>query len=147
MRLGILSALAAVGLLLVTGCGGGDSGPSPSEYAKQADKVCRTHQARLGPLGRARTPREVADFVSRTLPVLRADIAGLRALRAPKGERALVAKWLARGDRAIAALTDLGRAARRGDVLSIQEIVPAAQENADRAEALAHELGLKECSI
>ncbi len=132
--------------VLLGACGGG-SGVSAEDYAKRADAICRRYQARLGVLAPARTPKEIVDLVSASLPVLRADVAALKSLPAPKDEKDLVARWLARGDRAIAALVDLRRAARRGALLAVRDIAAAAWENAAAADALARRLGLKACSL
>jgi hypothetical protein len=117
---------------LVAACGG-SSGISKADYAKRADAICRRYQARLGTLTPARTPREI--------------VAALKALPVPKSERDLVARWLARGDRAIAALVDLRRAASHGATLAVRDIVAAAEENAAAADRLARELGLRACSL
>ena len=144
MRRPALTVLALCSFLAACG---GNSGISETDYAKQADAICRRHQAQLGLLTPARTPKEIVDFVSSSLPVLRADVAALKRLPVPEREKDLVARWLARGDRAIAALVDLRRAARQGAIPAIRDITAAAEENATAADALARELGLKECSI
>jgi hypothetical protein len=138
---------AAAALVALAGCGddGGDR-LSKDEYVRAADAICAGYDRRLARLGDPRDLVELARLADRVLPIARAAMRRLRALRPPDELAPHVRRWLERNDRNLRTIEQLRAAARAGDETRVQELASAGADNEAEADRLARELGLRECA-
>ena len=143
---GVLGLAAAC--LAVAGCGGGGGGGdrlSQAEFVAQADTICQEYEAKLDALGQPQNEEQLAEFADKAIPIAKDGREKLGELNPPENQEETYDRWLEQGDRAIEIVEELRDAAEDGDRAEIQRIAQEA-ERADReSNALADQLGFKEC--
>ena len=81
------AASALLVALLVAGCGGGGGGRlSRTDYAKQADKICSTYNAKLNALPQPKSQAELSAFVGKAVPLVSDASDRLAELKPPQDE-------------------------------------------------------------
>ena len=149
-----LAGLCAAGaIVFAAGCGGGSDGSdalSASEFRTQADAICQTSKDTIAALDEptaASTNAEVSAFLTAGLEATDAEIAKLRALRAPSdlsGTLGEALDLLDQRQERIRAAT-----AKVADGEEVQTVLQDANAEIDslngKADAKARELGLTVC--
>jgi hypothetical protein len=138
----------AIGL---TGCDG--DAPSPSEYAKEAEEICRDAAQRLEGASRgASNADEVADAVDAVIEETRSSMDELRDLEVPDGEAGERARRFVDAleseveEKGIPALEDLRDALQAGDRRAAQQAAQRLQQiQRSDADRLAREVGAESC--
>lgn len=150
MRARAASIVAALGLVLVTGCGddkkstdtGGDDRLSKAEFVAQANAVCTTELARID--DSAFEPTDVAavqKFFGEALTVVDQLIVKLRVLKPPAEDQAAFTKVL---DQAVADNVEIR--AELKDVKSLDDVAKIDFETSEEAINKAFDdLGLTKC--
>jgi hypothetical protein len=135
----------AAGLLL-TACGGG-GGLSKAEYVAKANAICREAAAKVATLDApgqsdvAHLPKVAGEVVA----VQRKALDRLQAIKAPKEDRAEIARWIALVDQTIDQAEVSARSQRSGDITRAiaANLNGAALDK--RADQLARSYGLRRC--
>jgi hypothetical protein len=161
-RCAYLSAGAAVGAVLLAGCGGsssapvtnvggasGASGPSGSaalskpEFIKQADAVCAEANTAISDLTSGATTADRSTQVSQELEIVRSELQSLQALKPPSGDRSTLDDFVAALKNEVDALERENSALAAGaDTTAAESELASARAN---AEAAATEYGMKGC--
>jgi hypothetical protein len=164
-----ITVLALFLAAVLAGCGGGGEkttttrvdtqlqpGPEPaSDYAEQADAICRNHQSRqadlesqasdLGPITSEDTAHRIADLLREESANRRAEIGELSDLEPPAADVAAVNEFLKRIHTEATVIDTWAAAYDDGDEAAIRRnqirLGVTAGEAADRARAL----GLQVC--
>jgi hypothetical protein len=140
-------AALGVGILAMTGCGGGGGGErlSKAEFVAQADAICRKYEARLDALGQPMNVTELRSFADKALPIAKDGRDELDDLKPPEELENNYDAWLEQGDEAIEIVERLRDAAAEGDQAEIERIAADAQRTDAEANRLAGELGFEQC--
>jgi hypothetical protein len=111
-----LAAAAAVAVVLVFSAQS-RAEPTQAQYLARVAAICRIYGPRLDKIRPpdVAEPANVVDAVRRALPLARAQERAVRALKAPPGLRARLARWFDLQERRLAMLERALRAARRQD--------------------------------
>lgn len=153
MRRRQVAGLALAGTLVLAGCG--SNGTSKADYIKQADAICARANATITAIPRpnlttAATPAEQArvfsalsTYVDRITPPLQQTVSQLKALKQPSADKALLKRYFAALDQAIAELHQVSAAAHKGDVSGVRAGALALQNT--QPDALARQYGFKRC--
>lgn len=136
--------LAAAGVLVTAGCGGG--GLSHGAYVKRADAVCSAFRASTPVLARPRSYKDIVAYVRKTRPLYEAARLRLLALKPPAGDEAAVRTWLAADKQISVALDALGTAAMRRDFPAVTAAAGRVQAEGVTSRHAAAALGLQVCS-
>ena len=136
-----------LGVGLLAGCGGGKGKQlTKAEYASKADAVCSKYSAEVKALGNPSDLSALTKIAEKTLPIVDSTIADLKKLEAPSEERALASQWLSQ----MQGVADDARAllakAKAKDLQGLRALLPKAQQNLARSNALAAQLGMSVCS-
>ncbi len=99
----------------------GEAEPTRAQYFEKVATVCRAYGPRLDRITPpdASGPGDVVAAIRRALPLVRAQELEVKALEAPAGLRAQLARWFDLQDRRIELLEQALRAADRLDFLSV----------------------------
>jgi hypothetical protein len=119
-----------------------------ARYDKRADAVCLAYHRKavqLPQVGLSDFPG-IVKLVHRTLPLVAADIAKLRAIPLPAVKRRLARLWLHRHYRIPTLLKALEVAAEEKSLSSVRVANQALQANGAADRSLARRLGMKTCS-
>jgi hypothetical protein len=147
----IFSLTVCVALLLA-GCGssGSSGGPSKATYVSQADAVCAQGDVQIQSVPKpqltgssAQILKNLGSYVDQVLPLAQNVITRLKALKQPSSDRALLQRYFASLDDAVAKLRTLSTAARAGDAKGVQAGANAL--NSTQPDALARQYGFKRC--
>jgi hypothetical protein len=135
----------AAGLLLAA-CGGG-GGLSKTDYVAKANAVCRDAAAKVTALD-ASGQSDVAQLpkvAGQVVAVQRKALDRLEAIKAPKEDRAEIARWIALVDQTIDQAEVSARSQRSGDITRAiaANLNGAALDK--RADQLARSYGLRRC--
>ena len=137
----------ALAALAAAACnGGGDDRLSKEEYVRRADAICARYDARLAKLPQPTNLAGLERTAGQALPIAREGVERLRALRPPEELDPKVRDWLARNDENVAKIGELQAAAQAGDTRRVQELAAEAADNEARADAIAKEIGLRDCA-
>ena len=124
--------------------------PSTSSLAApwvaRANAVCERFREDLLATKLPTAPDQVLPFVQKFVDTAKTAVARLRALPAPKGEKARVAAMLAEYDTMVAALDEMVVAARDGNRAKLQRLADLVDAAGNRGDAIAAELGATACS-
>jgi hypothetical protein len=125
--------------VLVAGCGGGGGARlSRTEYAKQADKICSTYNAKLNALPQPKSQAELSAFVGKAVPLVSDASDRLAELKPPQDEQRLADSWNQ-------ANSDIVRAKAKNNAKMQTELAAGNKANA-HANTLAKTLGMNACS-
>lgn len=145
LRLAIACAVCVLGL---SACG--SSGTSKADYVKQADAICAKGDAQIKavpmPLltgAPATILKNLGTYVDRVLPVAQHVIGQLKALKQPSADKAVLQRYYAALDDAVARLGKLSVAAHQGDAKAVQSGAQAL--NSAQPDTLARQYGFKRC--
>jgi hypothetical protein len=145
----ILPAIVSV-VLIAAGCMGDSTSGSPrlteAEWVEAADAICAEFGATLEELPEPESIEDLGTLATQAQPIAEAGVARLRALRPPEAMEAQVNEWLELNDANVESIEKLGAAAEDGDETAVQEVAADAADNETKADALAGELGLTDCS-
>jgi hypothetical protein len=145
-----LRSFAASALLvavLVAGCGGGGGGRlSRADYAKQADKVCTTYNAKLNAIPQPKNQAELAAFVDKAVPLVSDASDRLSELKPPQDEQRIADSWNRANSDIVRALERLRDAAKAKDNAKMQAALADGNKANSRANTLAKTLGMNACS-
>jgi hypothetical protein len=146
LRQGVAVATALAGL--AAGCGdeGGDGRLSREEFVRQADAICAEYDRRLDGLPDPKNVDDLKALAAQAFPIAQEGIRKLRALRPPVALARDVTRWLRLNDANARSIHRLEEAAERGATREVQQIASEAADNEERADALAEEIGLRECA-
>lgn len=133
-------------VLLAVGCGGNGGRLSKADYAKRADAICKSYNAKLRAVSRPHSVKDLPGYVDRALPVARKGNAELRALKAPKDEEKTAKEWVDQNNAVVAAMERLRDAAKKGDRAGIQVALSEATAANGAANGLARRLALRDCA-
>lgn len=146
LRQGVAVATTLAGL--AAGCGdeGGDDRLSREEFVRQADAICAEYDRRLEELPDPANVDDLKALAAQAFPIAQEGIRRLRALRPPEALARDVTRWLRLNDANVRSIHRLEEAAERGATREVQQIASEAADNEERADALAKEIGLRECA-
>jgi len=132
-------------VLAVAGCGGGSL--SHGALVKRTGAVCSAYLSQAAePVPHPRSYAEIVAFVNRTLPLYRAALRQLEALRPSHADETDFRSWLAADREAASALRALGLAGERHDYPGTTAAVVRLQQAALASRAAAESLGVTACS-
>ena len=144
----LLLSLAGLAALALAGCGGGGDTAggtlTKAEFVAQANAICKDYDARIDALGEPGSIEDLVGLAEKAKPIAEDGVAKLRGLKAPEDLQASYDEYLATGDVNIELVVQLGEAAKSGDVAAIEKIGTEGEDNADKAQGIAAELGLTE---
>ena len=133
--------------VLVAGCGGGGSSRlTRSEYAKQADKICSTYNARLNALPQPKNQAELSAFVGKAVPLVSDASDRLSELKPPQDEQRIADSWNRANSDIVRALERLRDAAKAKNNAKMQTALADGNKANSRANTLAKTLGMNACS-
>jgi hypothetical protein len=145
----ILPVIATV-VLVAAGCMGGGTSSAPrltkAEFIKQADAICAQFTGELEALPQPQTLADLAAMATQAKPIAEAGVARLRALRPPEELEDQVNEWLELNDSNVELIERLRAGAADGDETAVQQVAADATDNEQKADALAAEIGLTDCS-
>lgn len=147
--LGLGAACAALSagvaaLVLAFGSGSSQAGPTRAQYLSSIAAICRKYGPQLDkipPPTDIAIPGVVVGPVSRVLPILKAEIRAVRALRIPPEMQALLTRWLDLNDQANAKLEQALRAGRIPDLTAMGVAYLAFLRVSDEAKRLSKGIG------
>jgi hypothetical protein len=141
-------ASALLVALLVAGCGGGGGAGrlSRADYAKEADKVCSTYNAKLNALPQPKNQDELAAFVDKAVPLVSDASDRLSELKPPQDEQRVADAWNRANSDIVRALERLRDAAKAKDRAKMQTALADGNKANSRANTLAKTLGMNACS-
>ena len=141
------AASALLVAVLVAGCGGGGGARlSRTEYAKQADKICSTYNAKLNALPQPKSQAELAAFVGKAVPLVSDASDRLAELKPPQDEQRIADSWNRANSDIVRALQGLRDAAKAKDNAKMQTELAAGNKANAHANTLAKTLGMNACS-
>jgi hypothetical protein len=171
--LGITALVAVLVAAVLAGCGGGGSsgtttvtqtvtvlkqgGPAPTKahFIDAADVLCQRARAELDPLQRqlqalpppvTRKDRYAdADVMRRFADALQRPVMKIRQLRPPRGDEAIIDKWLSTAGDSAALFRDLAAAYEFGDVHQVHVLRAESAARANTAKGIAQGYGFKVC--
>jgi hypothetical protein len=160
-RCAYLSLGAAVGAVLLAGCGdsssapvtgasgaSGASGPSSTQvtkasFIKQADAVCAEANTAIADLTGGAVTGEESAQTSQELEIVRSELQSIQALQAPSEDRSTLNDFISALKDEIDALSQKNAAAAAGgDTTAADSALVTARTN---AEAAATDYGMKDC--
>lgn len=137
---------AALTTMLLAGCGG-SSGPTKAEYTKQAAAICRDANDSVTKVrADATTTSALAASIGRVVSIEQDAARRVRALRAPKGDEAVLRQWLGLVDETLDELGTAGHAAATGDGAAADAANQRAKVLDRQADAIATRYGLDACA-
>jgi hypothetical protein len=136
---------------VLAGCGsGGSSGPSKASYVSQADAICSRGDVQIQSVPKpqltgssAQILKNLGSYVDQVLPLAQNVITRLKALKQPSSDHALLQRYFASLDDAVAKLHTLSTAARAGDAKGVQAGANALSST--QPDTLARQYGFKRC--
>lgn len=143
------AASGVVVVVLVAGCGGGSGEAarlSRPDYAKQADKICSTYNAKLNALPAPKSQAELSAFVSKAVPLISDASDRLAELKPPQDEQRIADSWNRANSDIVRALERLRDAAKAKDNAKMQAALADGNKANSRANTLAKTLGMNACS-
>ena len=141
------AASALLVALLVAGCGGGGGdGLSRADYAKQADKICSTYNAKLNALPQPKNQTELTGFVDKAVPLVSDASDRLSELKPPQDEQRIADAWNRANSDIVRALERLRDAAKAKNNAKMQTALADGNKANARANTLAKTLGMNACS-
>lgn len=150
MKIGASIIAVVVGSLVLAACGDDDKKAAPkgplskAAFIAQGDAICVRSDAAFNKLFDTDFPvleSATDEFFAKAMPILRDQVAGLRALDEPVADKAPIDKMLARGDRAVADFERAGSDAPYGAKLFTDE----GGRNIHAFEKHARAYGFKKC--
>ncbi|MEP6976944.1 MAG: hypothetical protein ABI948_02705 [Thermoleophilia bacterium] len=141
------AASALLVALFVAGCGGGGSSRlSRIEYAKQADRICLSYNAKLNGLPQPKSQAELSAFVGKAVPLVSDASDRLAELKPPQDEQRIADSWNQANSDIVRALQGLQDAAKAKNNAKMQTELAAGNKANSRANTLAKTLGMNACS-
>lgn len=140
------AASALLLAVLVAGCGGGGKALSRADYAKQADQICSTYNAKLNAIPQPKSQAEVGAFVAKAVPLVSDATDRLAELRPPQDEQSVASAWNRANSDIVRALERLRDAAKAKDNAKMQTALADGNKANSRANTLAKTLGMNTCS-
>jgi hypothetical protein len=145
------AALVAVAFVAVAALGAGACGSSgedrlsSEEYVTAADAICKDANDRIDALPDPQTKDELIAYISQARTIGDEELAALRGLSPPAEleDRANEAYELL--EQQLALTDDLEQAVRDEQYDRVDELTSRGQALNDRADAIAGEIGLREC--
>ncbi len=108
--------------------------------------MCSAYTSQTKVLLRPRTYTQIVQYVDKTLPLYKAALRELEALKPPSSDTASVRAWLAADRRVAKAVSDLGDGARRRDFPSVTAAAARAQLAGSQSRQAAAALGMHVCA-
>ena len=141
------AASALLVAVLAAGCGGGGGKPlSRADYAKEADKICSTYNAKLNALPQPKSQAELAAFVGKAVPLVSDATDRLAELKPPQDEQSIATAWNSANSEIVRALERLRDAAKAKNNAKMQTALADGNKANSRANTLAKTLGMNACS-
>jgi hypothetical protein len=147
---------------VAAGCGGGgkgSSGPTKASYLATADAICKRTHAQTSPLisqiksrvpaliaGGTSSAKAVAGVVARLGTVAAGNLARLRALVRPSGDRAAIAKFMNPLSTVVHSFSRAASALRGGQAIVAVSLLAEVQPIAQRVATAARAYGFKQCT-
>ena len=142
-RLAVLAVAVLAVVVLIAGCGGAHDSRSP--YAKQLDALCKDAGGRIAKIPRPETPAALVSSRKQINAIGAAFVRGVKALRPSKAERAQATKMASLYDAYWRAQPGLLRLLRAQQFNVYGRFEDTASQYEKQAEAIAVQLGAKEC--
>ncbi|HEY7136612.1 MAG TPA: hypothetical protein VIB48_16280 [Acidimicrobiia bacterium] len=137
---------ASLAAILLAACGG-SSGPTKAEYTKQAAAICRDANDSVTKVrADATTTSALAASIGQVVSIEQGAARRVRALRAPKGDEAVLRQWLGLVDETLAELDAAAHAAATGDGAAAGAANQRAKALDQQADAIADRYGLDACA-
>ena len=142
-----LLVLAALGLLVLAGCGGGgDNKLSDDDFRAQANALCVAYSKKVNALPDPGGYGELADYASDAHAALVVALDRLKELHPSDALEDDYAKWLASANRSLERVDQLRHAAEDENDTKIQQLSAAAKAEDVDADRIATRLGIAECA-
>ncbi len=143
---GLAPPLLGAVMLMLAGCGG--SSPTKSDVIARGNAICasalRQVRATATPPGGAGSLAGLSDYLKQVVPIVRKEIANLRALPRPSQDGALLNRYIAAVTATKSDYDRLAAAAKNGDSTGTSQALAALQ--ASPSAALAKRYGLTTCA-
>jgi len=161
---------------VLSGCGGGDGEavtqprphsalarkaptkragrtPAKTEFFRKADALCAEAKRQIAPVAAAVAVKRahedaagVAGELRKALPIANQLLGRLRALTLPKGDEAIVARYLDIIAEQKERIRPLAEALEAEDISTIEVLVAELRQGSRRAQRLAHGYGFAKCT-
>jgi len=144
-----LTVLALALAIAAAGCGGGDSGGdrlTATEFADQANAICKDFNGKIDDLGTPATVAELGDYADKAIPIFEDGLDDLHALEPPETIEESVDAWLATGDAALERVRKVRDAAKDGDEAEVGRLTREAAAAERGSDALARQVGATTCA-
>lgn len=148
MRAGLVVAVgfAAVAALGAGACGSsGQDHLSSEEYVTVANAICKDANHRIDALPDPQTKDELIAYIDEARTIGDEELAALRELTPPAGIEARVHEMNGLLDQQLALTDDLEQAIQAEQYQTVDELASRGQALNAQADAIARELGLREC--
>ena len=138
---------SALAILTLAACGGGgEPRLSQAAYIDRANAICRDVGARQKTLPAPRSTAQIPAYARKALPIFDDALARIRALRPPSELDSKVQEWLRVIGTSRKVVADIGKAAARKDVRSVETLGARAVSLGDEGRSLAGDIGLSDCA-
>ena len=135
-------------LLFAVACGKEEKGPSAAEYIASADKLCLRAQERIEELNDDFEDfDDVKRFAANAAKIGDALLTDLKALEVPEDLAEKVDEFNGEFTNGMRLVRRLGKAAEDEDAERIEEIAEEVEDQDERLEGIAQDIGYKECGI
>ena len=140
----VVVAVAAVSTVVAVEALGGEGRPTEAEYLAEVAAICKEYGERLdriAPPGDISSPGAVVSSIATALPVLRAQLRAVRALRAPRSLEADLERFFTLTDRSLDELQEAHDAAFERELFPMAKALTRFGEVRDEAKAISRALG------
>jgi hypothetical protein len=141
MKVG-LALTVAVGITLIAGCGGG--GSSSDNFVADADGICKKADAQQKAVAQPTKTSQVGPYLDKVEPILTDGISQLSGLTPPSDQKDTYDKWVANLKQQETQFK-AAQATAKSDPSKAVTMLQGQKTLSDQGNALAKQLGLKEC--
>ena len=145
LTLGLVGALTAAGVVLAFR-DGGSSAPTRSEYLRRVNAICASYGKRLDkippPLDPA-SPGAVYESIGLALPLLREQLAKVRALTPPRALRATVDRFFTLTQKSLSDLQLARKRAGLRELFPMVQAISAFERSRNAAKRVGRSIGFK----
>jgi hypothetical protein len=143
-----LKVVAAVAVLGVAGCGGGDSNKtlSYSDFSSKANDICKSTNEQTAGAKLTGDPTTDAAVLEKQIPQVESAVADFKKLNPPDELKADFDQFLSISDQQLANAKKAEAAAKAGDKAGYIQILKATQPLQAQSNAAGSKLGAAECA-
>jgi hypothetical protein len=144
-----LKVVAAVAVLGVAGCGGGDDSNktlSYSDFSNQANDICKSTNEKSAGLKLTGDPQADAAALDKAIPQVESALADFKKLNPPEELKSTFDQFLSISDQQLANAKKARDAAKAGDKAGEIQVLKETQPLDAQSKAAGSKLGAAECA-